>query len=94
MAQAAAHHSANERELWIAGHVFGDVDAPEVTVAHDAVVDGTIGADTVVIYGRVNGTINAHSITLGRSAVVEGELTYDTMSVAPGAVIGAHCTAS
>lgn len=94
MIQAARHPIEPERELWIAGHVFGDVDAPEVTVAHDAVVDGNIGAESVIVYGRVTGVITAPSITLGQSAVVEGELTYQTMTVAPGAVIGARCVAS
>ena len=94
MAQATIEHRNAEADLWIAGHVFGDVDAEQVTVAHGAVVDGNIEAGTVTIYGRVTGLVRAPSIILGPSAVIEGELCYDDMSVAPGAVIAAHTIAA
>lgn len=83
--------AGDPQDLWIAGHVFGDIDAEAVTVMHEAMVDGSLDAKSVVIHGRVSGTVRAPAITLGHTAVVEGELYYETLSIAPGARVEARC---
>ena len=79
------------RDMEIAGVVDGDIAGRIITVLESGSINGTVGADTVVISGTVSGSIKAHTIELLATAHVEGELCYDTLSVTPGAHMEARC---
>ncbi len=79
------------RDMEIAGAVDGDIAGRIITVLESGSVNGTVGADTVVISGIVNGVIEAHKIEVLATARVEGELRYDSLTVIPGAHMQARC---
>jgi len=78
-------------DLEISSAIDGDIDGRNITVHENGSIDGSVGADTVVIKGAVRGTVIAQNITLLETARVEGELRYDNLTVTPGAHLEALC---
>ena len=79
------------RDMEITSAVAGDIAGRTITVSKSGSVNGTLGADTVVISGAVNGIIEARKIEVLATAYVTGELRYDSLSVNPGAHLEARC---
>lgn len=79
------------RDMEIAGAVEGEINGRAITVLEGGSVDGTVGAESIIICGDVKGIVRAHSISVLATAHVEGELRYDELSVTPGAHMEARC---
>jgi len=79
-------------DMKITSNVAGNIAGRTITVSKSGSVNGSIGADTVVISGAVNGIIKANKIEVLSTAYVTGELLYNRLSVNPGAFMEARCT--
>ena len=79
--------------LRVDGEVFGDLranpDQPSILViSEEAVVQGAIDADHVIINGSVKGPVNARELLeLQPRARIEGDVTYKALEMHQGAVI-------
>ena len=79
--------------LRVDGEVFGDLransDHPSILViSEEAIVQGAIDADHVIINGSVKGPVNARELLeLQPRARIEGDVTYKALEMHQGAVI-------
>ena len=79
--------------LRVDGQVVGDLranpDQPSILViSEEAIVQGAIDADHVIINGTVNGPVNARELLeLQPRARIEGDITYKALEMHQGAVI-------
>lgn len=79
--------------LRVDGEVIGDLRAnPEqpsiLVISQEAVVEGAIDADHVIINGTVRGPVNARQLLeLQPRARIEGDVTYKAVEMHQGAVI-------
>lgn len=79
--------------LRVDGEVFGDLranpDQPSILViSEEAVVQGAVDADHVIINGSVKGPVNARALLeLQPRARIEGDVTYKALEMHQGAVI-------
>ena len=79
--------------LRVDGEVFGDLRAnPEhpsiLVISEEALVQGAIDADHVIINGSVKGPVNARELLeLQPRARIEGDVTYKALEMHQGAVI-------
>ena len=79
--------------LRVDGEVFGDLranpDQPSILVISDeAVVQGAVDADHVIINGTVKGPITARELLeLQPRARIEGDVSYKALEMHQGAVI-------
>ena len=79
--------------LRVDGEVFGDLranpDQPSILViSEEAIVQGSIDADHVIINGSVKGAVNARELLeLQPRARIEGDVTYKALEMHQGAVI-------
>jgi len=79
--------------LRVDGEVFGDLranpDQPSILViSEEAVVQGAVDADHVIINGSVKGPVNARELLeLQPRARIEGDVTYKALEMHQGAVI-------
>ncbi|MFC5500366.1 polymer-forming cytoskeletal protein [Caenimonas terrae] len=79
--------------LRVDGEVFGDLranpDQPSILViSEEAVVEGAIDADHVIINGSVKGPVNARELLeLQPRARIEGDVSYKALEMHQGAVI-------
>jgi cytoskeletal protein CcmA (bactofilin family) len=79
--------------LRVDGEVFGDLrsnpDQPSLLViSEEAVVQGAIDADHVIINGTVKGPVNARELLeLQPRARIEGDVSYKAIEMHKGAVI-------
>jgi cytoskeletal protein CcmA (bactofilin family) len=56
-----------------------------LTVGEEALVGGSIAAETVKVYGKVEGAIRASHVVLYATAQVEGEIHSQFLSIEEGA---------
>ena len=79
--------------LRVDGEVFGNLsatpDQPSILViSEEAVVEGAIDADHVIINGTVKGPVNARQLLeLQPRARIEGEVSYKALEMHQGAII-------
>lgn len=79
--------------LRVDGEVFGNLSAtPDqssiLVISEEAVVEGAIDADHVIINGTVKGPINARQLLeLQPRARIEGDVSYKSLEMHQGAVI-------
>jgi cytoskeletal protein CcmA (bactofilin family) len=79
--------------LRVDGEVFGDLranpDQPSILViSEEAVVQGAIDADHVIINGSVKGPVSARELLeLQPRARIEGDVSYKALEMHQGAVI-------
>ncbi len=79
--------------LRVDGEVFGNLsataDQPSILViSEEAVVEGEIDADHVIINGTVKGPVNARQLLeLQPRARIEGDVSYKALEMHQGAII-------
>ena len=79
--------------LRVDGEVFGDLranpDQPSILViSEEAIVEGAIDADHVIINGSVKGPVNARELLeLQPRARIKGDVSYKALEMHQGAVI-------
>jgi cytoskeletal protein CcmA (bactofilin family) len=75
----------SEGEVQVDGHIRGDICCAHLTVGRDAIVDGNITADEVIVRGRVKGMIRANRVILQDCAHVESEIFHKKLAIEEGA---------
>jgi cytoskeletal protein CcmA (bactofilin family) len=71
--------------LKVLGNIQADMHSREVEVGREAVINGSISADTVDVFGRVNGAIMGANVILRAGAEVEGDIHSHLLSIEQGA---------
>lgn len=77
----------SELSTYISTKVHGNITCKMLIVDTDAMIDGGIIADDVVIRGVTRGIIRARRVRLERTAEVEGELFQEMFSAEEGAKV-------
>jgi cytoskeletal protein CcmA (bactofilin family) len=71
--------------LRVNGHIHADLYSLQLAVGEEALVVGSIAAETVDVYGKVQGAIRASRVVLYATAQVEGEIYSHSLSIEEGA---------
>jgi cytoskeletal protein CcmA (bactofilin family) len=71
--------------LRVNGHIQADLHSMQLTVGEEAIIGGSIAAETVEVYGKVQGAIHASRVVLYASAQVEGDIHSQFLSIEEGA---------
>ncbi|MDX2157864.1 MAG: polymer-forming cytoskeletal protein [Hyphomicrobiaceae bacterium] len=77
----------SEGDILVKGKVFGNIQCNLLIIDVDALVEGGITADEVVIRGKSKGVINANKVRLEKTAHVDSEICHNTFSAEEGARI-------
>ncbi len=77
----------SEGDVLVKGKVYGNIKCNLLIVDVDALVEGGIIADEVVVRGQTKGTINANKVRLEKTANVDSEICHKTFSAEEGARI-------
>jgi len=75
----------SEGEVQVDGQINGDIRCAHLTVGRDAMVNGNITAEEVVVRGKVRGVIRANRVILQDSAQVDSEIFHKKLSIEEGA---------
>tara|TARA_R110000868_G_scaffold10138_7_gene49539 strand:+ start:12177 stop:12665 length:489 start_codon:yes stop_codon:yes gene_type:complete len=81
----------SDGEVQLDGTVDGDIRAGSLIIGEDAVVNGEVFAETVVIRGKVSGSVRARQVQLASTARIEGDIVHAALSVESGAFFDGHC---
>lgn len=71
--------------LKVHGDIQADVHSKELEVGREAIINGSIAADTVDVFGRVRGAILGAKVVLHATAQVEGDIHSQNLAVELGA---------
>ena len=71
--------------LRVNGVIAADLHCAELVVGEQAVVNGSIAADSVRVFGQVNGAILGANVVLHPSAQVEGDIHSQSLTIEQGA---------
>jgi cytoskeletal protein CcmA (bactofilin family) len=71
--------------LRVNGVITADLHCNELIVGEEAVVNGSIAADSVRILGQVHGAILGAHVTLHPTAQVDGDIHAQTLTIEQGA---------
>jgi cytoskeletal protein CcmA (bactofilin family) len=77
----------SEGDILVKGKVHGNITCKLLIVDIDALIEGGIRAEEVVVRGRTKGTIEANKVRLEKSANVDSEISHQTFSAEEGARI-------
>ena len=77
----------SEADILVKGNVYGNIKCKMLIIDTDALVEGGITADEVVIRGRTKGIIKAKRVRFEKSAQVDSEIFHDSFSAEEGARI-------
>lgn len=77
----------SEGDILVKGKVHGNIVCKLLIIDVEAIIEGSILADEVVIRGATRGIIKARRVRLEKSANVESEIYHDTFGAEEGARI-------
>lgn len=77
----------SEGDILVKGKVHGNIKCNLLIIDADALVEGGITADEVVIRGKTKGVINATRVRLEKTAHVDSEIFHNVFSAEEGARI-------
>jgi cytoskeletal protein CcmA (bactofilin family) len=77
----------SEGDILIKGKVHGNITCKLLIIDTEAMIEGGINCDDVVIRGATRGIINAKRVRLEKTANVDGEIFQETFSAEEGARI-------
>ena len=77
----------SEGDILVKGKVHGNIKCNLLIIDVDALVEGGITAEEVVIRGTTKGVINATKVRLEKTAHVDSEICHNTFSAEEGARI-------
>ena len=77
----------SEGDVLVKGKVYGNIKCNLLIIDTDALVEGGIIADEVVIRGKTKGVINATKVRLEKTAHVDSEICHNIFSAEEGARI-------
>ena len=77
----------SEGDILVKGKVHGNIKCKLLIVDTDALIEGGIIAEEVVVRGRTKGIIEANKVRLEKTAQVDSEISHMTFSAEEGARI-------
>jgi cytoskeletal protein CcmA (bactofilin family) len=77
----------SEGDMQVDGKVEGDILSKQLTISSQAVVRGSVEADTVVVAGEVTGQIKARHVTLTKTAKVIADVLQERLTIEPSAEV-------
>ena len=77
----------SEADILVKGTVHGNIKCKMLIIDTDALVEGGITADEVVIRGRTKGIIRAKRVRFEKTAQVDSEIFHDSFAAEEGARI-------
>ena len=77
----------SEGDILVKGKIHGNIQCKLLIIDAEAIVEGAIVADEVVIRGTTRGIIKAHRVRLEKTANVDSEIYQDAFSAEEGARI-------
>ena len=81
-------------DIQIDGQMKGNLKAGSVTVGREAMIEGDVEAEAIVIHGRLIGNIKARDVRIRHTAHVEGNITQEALVIEPGAFFDGTCRQS
>jgi cytoskeletal protein CcmA (bactofilin family) len=77
----------SEGDILVKGKVLGNIKCKMLIVDADALVEGGVEAEEVIIRGNSKGTIKANRVRLEKTATVDSDICHQTFSAEEGARI-------
>ena len=77
----------SEGDIHVKGKVFGNIRCKLLIIDVDALVEGGVAAEEVIVRGNTKGTIQADRVKLEKTANVDCEICHHTFSAEEGARI-------
>ena len=77
----------SDGDVLVKGKVIGNIRCKLLIIDVDALVEGGIDCDELVVRGRTKGTIQAAKVRLEKSASVDSEICHQSFSAEEGAKI-------
>ena len=77
----------SEGDIHVKGKVFGNIRCKLLIIEVDALVEGGVDAEEVIVRGNTKGTIQADRVKLEKTANVDSEICHHTFSAEEGARI-------
>ena len=77
----------SEGDIHVKGKVFGNIRCKLLIIEVDALVEGGVEAEEVIVRGNTKGTIQADRVKLEKTAHVDSEICHHTFSAEEGARI-------
>ena len=74
-------------DILVKGKVIGNIRCKLLIIEVDALVEGGVDAEEVVVRGNAKGTLQADRVRLEKTAVVDSEILHRTFSAEEGARI-------
>ena len=78
-------------DIQIDGTMKGNLKAGSVTVGREAMIEGDVQAEAIVVHGRLIGNIKARDVRIRHTAHVEGNITQEALVIEPGAFFDGTC---
>lgn len=77
----------SEGDIHVKGKVFGNIRCKLLIIEIDALVEGGVEAEEVIVRGNAKGTIEADRVRLEKTANVDSEIRHTSFSAEEGARI-------
>jgi len=77
----------SEGDILVKGKVYGNVKCKLLIIDGEAIIEGGIIAEEVVVRGKTKGVIHANKVRLEKTAIVDSEICHQTFSAEEGARI-------
>jgi cytoskeletal protein CcmA (bactofilin family) len=77
----------SEGDILVKGKVLGNIKCKMLIVDADALVEGGVEAEEVIIRGNSKGTIRANRVRLEKTATVDSDICHQTFAAEEGARI-------
>ena len=71
-------------DIQIDGTVDGSISGNLITIGEQAKVEGSIVAETVLIFGTVNGEVRAKTVYLDKTGKVIGGIAHENLTIEAG----------
>ena len=75
------------RTISVSGYVKGELNASEIVIEREGVVNGSIFAEHLIIIGSFEGEVSANKITIASTGSVKGDLSYKRVAIDDGAIL-------
>lgn len=77
----------SQGDILVKGKVHGNITCRMLIIDTDAIIDGGIQAEEVVIRGTTRGSVKARRVRVERTANIEGEIYQDSFASEEGAKV-------
>ena len=71
----------------VSGYAKGELNASEIVIEREGVVNGSLFAEHVIIIGNFEGKVSANKITIASTGSVKGDLSYKRVAIDDGAIL-------